>query len=118
MKPEIVLKSEFVEFIPEELEERTLYVAAEVSDGGAPVLLLLRLQSRHAAFTGVVEADVRRSLHHTVPFRRQLEPTLPIALLDREQPSQMGSSMDAEPDRIRACELRNGPGPNTTAKSF
>src|SRR5438093_6385388 len=29
MKPEIVLKPEFVEFIPEELEERTLYVAAK-----------------------------------------------------------------------------------------
>jgi hypothetical protein len=29
MKLEIVLKPEFVEFIPEELEERTLYVAAK-----------------------------------------------------------------------------------------
>jgi hypothetical protein len=29
MKPEIVLKPEFVEFIPEQLEERTLYVAAK-----------------------------------------------------------------------------------------
>jgi hypothetical protein len=29
MKPDIVLKPEFVEFIPEQLEERTLYVAAK-----------------------------------------------------------------------------------------
>ena len=29
MKPEIVLKPEFVEFIPEQLEEQTLYVAAK-----------------------------------------------------------------------------------------
>ena len=29
MKPEIVLKPEFVEFIPEQLEDRTLYVAAK-----------------------------------------------------------------------------------------
>ena len=48
MRPNAILKHEFVEFIPEELEQGTLYISIRFATGVALVLLRMRQHSRYA----------------------------------------------------------------------
>ena len=98
MKPEVMLVYEFVEFIPDELKELTLYISVTYCTAvhkcccgcGREVVTPLSPTGWHLIFDGKTV-----SLYPSVG---KLEPALSVTLLHYEQQGGLGTDVDQEAD--------------------
>ena len=106
MKQEIALKHEFVQFIPEELTGGDGLHLYPLCHGLASLRLRLQNQGGHAAEADRLETDFRRQDDFARSLDRELEFSVPLALLDQEQQGAMGRGLVSVADR-REQDLRS-----------
>jgi S-adenosylmethionine:tRNA-ribosyltransferase-isomerase (queuine synthetase) len=73
MKRQTTLTHEFVEYIPDELKDGTLYVLNAVRNRGSQMLLRMRQEGGNAVKPNGLEADFRRQIDFARPVDRKLE---------------------------------------------
>jgi hypothetical protein len=99
LKQEIAVKHEFVQFIPEELTEGTVYISIRF----ATVAHLCACGCKTKVVTPVeanrLETDFRRQDDFARSFNRELEVSVPLALLDQEQQGALGGRLVSGADR-------------------
>ena len=103
LKPPKTLTHEFVEFIPDVIEEGKIYVSIEYATAVHKCCLRLRKRSGDAAEPHGLEAHFRRQDDFARSLDRQLELPVPVALLGQERPGAMGGGLVAV---ARRCQPR------------